>query len=192
MNSLCALIIENRSIPYLMDIIEAHEKMLPKNTPVYWLNNEPIHSMRDYNALMLSKRLWRNLNAERVLMFQWDSILLKPGIEEFLEWDYIGAPWKFQDWGGNGGLSIRNPKTMMEIIDKGNWDGQLNEDVFISNEMYKSQGTYYQMNLAPREECEKFSVESIYKLGTLGAHAIDVWLTLTECETIRNQYQTKS
>lgn len=188
MKTLCALIVENRNIPGITGIIEAHERFLPKDTPVYWIKNEPINSMRDYNKLMLSKRLWRNLNAERVLVFQHDSIILKPGIEEFLEWDYIGAPWKFQDWGGNGGLSIRNPKTMMEIIDKGNWDGQLNEDVFISNEMYKSRGTYFQMNLAPREECEKFSVESVYKLGTLGAHAIDVWLTPSECEAIRNQY----
>lgn len=188
MNSLCALIVENRNIPHLTDIINKHEKMLPANTPVYWLNNEPINSMRDYNALLLSKRLWRNLNADRVLIFQHDSMLLKPGIEDFLEWDYIGAPWRFQSWGGNGGLSIRNPKTMMEIIDKGNWDGQINEDVFISNEIEKSRGTYYQMNLAPREQCEKFSVESIYKLGTIGYHAIDTWLTTSECESIRTQY----
>lgn len=183
MNSLCALIVENRSIPYLTDIIEKHEKMLPKNTPVYWLNNEPIHSMRDYNALMLSKRLWRNLNAERVLIFQHDSGLLKDGIEDFLEYDYCGAPWSWMAHGGNGGLSIRNPKTMMEIIDKGNWNGSLNEDHHICNVMHE-----LGMNLAPREVCSQFSVEAVFQLGTIGYHAIDTWLTPRECEAIRNQY----
>lgn len=183
MNSLSALIIENRPLPGIVETIEQHEKFLPKGTDVYWIKNEEINSIRDYNQLLLSKRLWRNIQSDRVLLFQWDSFLLKEGIEDFLQWDYIGAPWRFQAHGGNGGLSIRNPKMMLEIIDKVNWTGTPNEDIVYCNYMFENG-----MNLAPREECEKFSVESIFKLGTFGGHAIDVWLTPSECNQIRTQY----
>lgn len=182
MNNLVAIIIENRPIPGIEQIIEAHEKMLPKDTPVYWIKNEPINSMGDYNRLLTSKRLWRNLS-ENVLIFQHDSMILKPGIEEFMEWDYVGAPWKFQEHGGNGGLSFRKRSAMMRVIDKFNYNGNPNEDVWFCN-CLKELG----MNLAPREVCEKFSCESIFKLGTYGYHQIESYLTPKECEAIRNQY----
>jgi|ERR1700723_4227505 len=180
---LSALIIENRDIPGLNEIISQHEHFLPKGTPIYHLHNEQINSIGNYNRLLLSKRLWRNLTSDRVLIFQHDSMLLKEGIEDFLEWDYCGAPWSWCDYGGNGGLSIRNPKTMMKIIDIGGWNGTLNEDHHICNVMHQSG-----MNLAPREVCSKFSVEAIYQLSTVGFHAIDVWLTPSECNAIRTQY----
>jgi hypothetical protein len=183
MQSFSALIIENREIPGLTQIIENHEKYLPKDCEIYHIKNEPINSIGDYNRLMLSKRLWRNILSERVLIFQHDSGLLRTGIEDFLEWDYCGAPWAWQEHGGNGGLSIRNPKAMMQIIDKGTWNGTLNEDHHICNVMHE-----FGMNLAPREVCSKFSVEAVFQLQTIGFHAIDVWLTPSECNAIRTQY----
>lgn len=183
--SLCALIIENRPIPGLVEIIEQHERYLPKGTPVYHLHNEPINSIGDYNRLLLSKRLWRNLTSDRVLIFQHDSMLLREGIEDFLEWDMCGAPWAWNlEYGCNGGLSIRNPKTMMKIIDMGGWNGTLNEDHHICNIMHQNG-----MNLAPREVCSKFSVEAVFQLGTIGLHNPERWLTAEQCNQIRNQYK---
>ena len=48
-------------------------------------------------------------------------MLLKSGIEEFLKWDYIGAPWEKPKEGcfvGNGGLSLRTRDKMIEITEK--------------------------------------------------------------------------
>lgn len=185
MQQLSALIIENRDLPGLEQTILQHEKFLPKDCEIYHVKNEVINSIADYNRLLTSKRLWRNIPTEKVLIFQWDSFLLKEGIEYFLEYDYVGAPWKFQEHGGNGGLSIRDSKAMLKIINQfPQWDtSEPNEDVWFCNGMLQ-----LGMDLAPRKVCEKFSVESIYKLDTIGGHAIDVWLTPSECNSIRTQY----
>ena len=143
-----------------------------------------INSLNDYNRILTRAKFWENfLDYDRVLICQMDSGLLRKGIEEFLEWDYVGAPWKFQRHGGNGGLSIRNPKVMHEICCTHVWTpGMAYEDVWFCNIMY---GKY---DLAPRAICEKFSVETIFQLGTLGYHNIDGYLTRREVKEIREQY----
>jgi hypothetical protein len=177
----CALIIDNR--PGLEPIIEAHEAFLPKDWEVYWIKDQNTSTAAGYNQLLTSRKLWRNLPADKVLIFQADSELLKDGVEQFIEWDYVGAPWRFQSAGGNGGLSIRSRKAMLKVIDSVAWDGKTNEDVYFCNALHQ-----LGMNLAPREVCSQFSVESIYCEGTVGAHAIDKWLTPDQCKAIRNQY----
>lgn len=142
-----------------------------------------------YNKLLVSKLLWNYLMPfERVLIFQHDSALLKEIDKEFLNYDYVGAPWKFQLHGGNGGLSIRNPKKHLEVIDKFPFEEKRhgNEDVYFSNHLELVGGL-----IAPRSVCEKFSCESIFRLGTTGYHAIDKYLTKSECLQIKNQYHDK-
>jgi hypothetical protein len=141
-------------------------------------------TMIDYNKLLTNPSFWDHIEYDRVLIFQHDSGLLKSGIEEFLKWDYIGAPWKFQKHGGNGGLSIRNPKVMFNICQKFKYNHECNEDVWFCNKMKE-----LNMNIAPREVCSMFSVESIYKTGTLGYHAMDKYLSKIQVKTILNQYK---
>ena len=51
----------------------------------------------DYSKLLRSKeRYWNKIDAEYVLIFQTDSCICRFGIENFLKYDYIGAPY-----GGN-------------------------------------------------------------------------------------------
>jgi len=74
--------------------------------------------------------------------------LLRTGIEEFYEWDYVGAPWKFQQHGGNGGLSLRNPKAMIEVIKRKPYKPEYgNEDLYICNVLKEMP----EFKLAPRE-----------------------------------------
>ncbi|KAK2000071.1 hypothetical protein LX36DRAFT_631222 [Colletotrichum falcatum] len=58
--------------------------------------------------------------AEWLLVFQTDSILCansKRNLNEYLEYDWIGAPWNPGGrWGGNGGLSIRRVSAMIDIL----------------------------------------------------------------------------
>lgn len=138
----------------------------------------------EYNLMLTSLDFWNIFkDYDRVLIFQHDSMLLRDGIDEFLKWDYIGSPWKFQQHGGNGGLSLRNPNRMIEVIKNRRWHGgDGNEDVYFSNEMKGTSG------LAPRTECEKFSCETIFKLGTLGYHAIEQYLTPEQVNQIKTQY----
>lgn len=143
-----------------------------------------INNLNDYNRLLTSTFFWDKLQQfDRVLIFQTDSKILRKGIEEFYEYDYIGSPWKFQDKGGNGGLSLRNPKVMLSIIKSIPYNGNPYEDVFYSNNMQNFG------NLAPRPECKKFACETIFELGTWGFHAISNYMTNEQIKTIENQYQ---
>lgn len=58
--------------------------------------------------------------AEWLLVFQTDSILCansKLNLNDFLDYDWMGAPWHPNGrWGGNGGLSIRRVSTMIDVL----------------------------------------------------------------------------
>lgn len=182
MESACALIIDNR--PGIEPIIEAHEKFIPKDWPIYWIKNEDTSTAYGYNKLLTSKRLWRNL-PEHVLIFQADSMLLKAGVEDFIGWDFIGSSIpKIGFPAMNGGLSLRNTKAMLKVIDMTPWSPQLgNEDIYFCNALNHSKG-----NLPNYETANKFSVETEYHLGSIGYHAISKHLSESECNQIINQY----
>jgi hypothetical protein len=68
---------------------------------------------------------------DHLLLFQTDSIILRPGLEDFARFDYIGAPWHLENerWSqpalkaalpdgvGNGGFSLRSPAAMAAIAE---------------------------------------------------------------------------
>ena len=145
--------------------------------------NVSIKSLTEYNQLLASYDFWKQFDYEKVLICQHDSGLLRDGIEDFYEWDYVGAPWWFQDWGGNGGLSLRTVKAMQDITINNNWTG-FNEDIFFTHVMHYSN----MYKLAPRNICKQFSVESIFKLETLGYHSIERYFNTGEVEQILHQY----
>ena len=141
-------------------------------------------SIDDYNNLFKSVSFWESLPYDKVLIFQTDSKLLRHGIEDFVEYDYVGAPWKFQQHGGNGGLSLRSVEIMTKICKIARFSTR-NEDVLFCNFM-ETNGFG---KLAPRDICSQFSVESIYALGSLGCHGIDKWLSKQEQNNILTQYK---
>lgn len=183
-----AILIENRGDKNLMvRHAEATGKFIPDSWGLEVWDHLDIKSLHDYNRILTSKEFWKEVPFEKVLIFQMDSTLLRPGIEEFLKYDYVGAPWKFQNHGGNGGLSLRTKDVMLDIIDSNPYKGEAPhgyEDVYFSNMLLT--GKYGK--LAPREVCKQFSCESIFELGTLGYHAIDKYLSYHECEMIKTQY----
>jgi hypothetical protein len=194
-----ALFVETRQLPRLEDKIQSHLNKLPDDYELIIYHSRQnrnlfknidckkhetfISSLKDYNYFMTNTALWDSLKRyQRVLVFQNDSEILRPGIEEFYEWDYSGSPWKFQEHGGNGGGSLRNPRAMLRTCLKTAYHLSLGyEDVYFSNHLIG--------NLAPRNVCERFGCETIFKLGTFMAHAIDKYLTPKECQRIRNQYE---
>lgn len=78
-------------------------------------------SADDYSRLLTSPAFWRAVNADYALIFQTDSVLcsLSPwSVDDFLQYDYVGAPWMVPTHGldvGNGGLSLRNVSLMLDI-----------------------------------------------------------------------------
>ena len=196
-----AVITETRPMAIVPEIIEQHLSMLPDDFElVVFCSKEnegnfsdykgkfkkhfvTINTLHDYNMLMTSEFYWSKLlKYDHVLVFQTDSKILRTGIEEFYDWDYVGSPWLFQDHGGNGGVSLRTPKVMMETIKNVPYNGNPFEDVYFSNNLDRFG------KLAPRKVCEKFGCETIFKLGTFSYHAIKTYMNHEQIKEIENQY----
>ncbi|EJT73226.1 hypothetical protein GGTG_10073 [Gaeumannomyces tritici R3-111a-1] len=78
--------------------------------------------------------------AEHLLVFQTDSILCansRKNLNDFLEYDWIGAPWNPEGrFGGNGGLSIRRVSAMIQVLrEQKRVDGTEPEDVWLADRL---------------------------------------------------------
>ena len=87
---------------------------IPKKSIFKIINIQKINSNYEYSKFIL-KELDNYFETDFVLVFQWDGFILNPDVwlYNFLNYDYIGAPWfhsGLQDIGGNGGFSLRSKK----------------------------------------------------------------------------------
>ena len=88
---------------------------------------KPINSTEEYSKFVIAE-LDKFVDTTHVLVIQYDGFILNPSAwsDEFIEYDYIGAPWIVDDWSvelfdfpiglvhkmvvGNGGFSLRSKK----------------------------------------------------------------------------------
>ena len=157
-----------------------------KNVRFYGFEFE-VNDGTSYNRLLKSAWFWKMLQADKVLVFRSDSMMLRDsGIDGFLDYDYVAAPWHFRDeiWSskygkmigdgvGNGGFSLRSVQAMIDICETmgpSSPDSE-NEDVFVVVNMLK-EGSY---KLPSRQVAYSFAQEvpcSDLKVVTpLGVHA---------------------
>ncbi|KAJ5038644.1 uncharacterized protein L3040_006324 [Drepanopeziza brunnea f. sp. 'multigermtubi'] len=122
--------------------------------------------------------------AEHLLVWQPDSIFCANApttINDFLDWDWVGAPWGKNDaYGGNGGLSLRKVSRIMDVLvnkTRKHGDGAL-EDLWLCRELHALPGQHM-----PNASVSKtFSVESVwddrplgYHIGWMGVHHEQIW-----------------
>lgn len=129
-------------------------------------------AISDYNTLLTSAEFWNNekFHASHVLIFQTDTIMLKPIPALFFTFDYVGAPWPFSvdpcmhaDKNvGNGGLSLRRTETMRALTTV-HEPTPLAEDVYIVTKIPHSK-------LPTSVVAADFSVEHIYNANPCGLH----------------------
>lgn len=84
-----------------------------------WITCPPLRGIEDYNRIML-RELVHHVKTSHVLIMQWDGFITDPGrwSDEFLQWDYIGAPWYHGGHPGqvgNGGFSLRSLKLLRAL-----------------------------------------------------------------------------
>ena len=197
-----AVIVETRSLPNLKSIIERHLKMMDKSRwKLYIFHHLNVASFEDLNAIkininkdinrdsysrMLAEHsFWNQIPHEKILIFQHDSMLLRRGIEGFLEWDWIGGPSGGGGGHYNGGLSIRSKAKTLEVIRKYRHNGEA-EDIYFHRGM-KNIGA----RVAPYEVASKFCCERYFKLGTVGYHGLHHFHSPQNIELIKNQYTRK-
>jgi hypothetical protein len=100
------------------------------------------------NVYLSRPWLWEQLApAQHVLIFQSDAILCANAhrtVDDFLEWDWIGATLHVSQHLYNGGLSLRNRTMILDILGEGNnWEKETasgewtmgGEDVWFSRKM---------------------------------------------------------
>lgn len=121
-----------------------------------------------YSDLLKTKKFWNEIRGGNILIFQTDSCICNSKINNFLKYDYVGAPWKY-GWSyggsvGNGGLSFRKKNKMLEIIDK--CKSNKIEDVYFS---FGCPGV--NIKKPSFNEGKQFSVESEYYHKPFAVHA---------------------
>jgi hypothetical protein len=206
-----AVIVEPRILPYLEFVIKNIIYFLPKWSiyifhsdmnkdfiksitnnaqNIHYINFTPENiNIKQYNKLLLSLAFWQLISAETILIFQSDSYIRRHGIEEYLKYDYIGAPWdicKAEYQSGNGGFSLRKKSVMIKILkDNLNTNIKDNEDIFFGKELVKM-GAF----LPPISESMKFSVESIYYNNPVAVHKFWHFFTSNEVAQLYKIFKT--
>jgi hypothetical protein len=157
------------------------------------MQSPTLFSMSKYNEMMKSTVVWDQLKEyNRVVLVQDDGFIIRKdheALERLLAYDYVGAPWDpkldFNKWMkdflhpnyvGNGGLSIRNPKLMLEICQKypvecralhvDNMQPEP-EDVFFARMCLKLQA-----NVPSFEDAQTFASEEVLCMNSLGFHKV--------------------
>ena len=152
-----------------------------------------------YNSLKKNADTWRCLQAETLLWIELDCLLCRSGIENYYEWDYVGAPWR-ADMAtspncrvGNGGLSLRSRSAMLRISEEVNTNPVPNpspsvinfEDLYFCINMQlcnqQKPGTF---KIPDVELASQFSVESIYSPSPVGLHKIWEYLSPKKVELL--------
>jgi hypothetical protein len=153
-------------------------------------------TQNDYSLFLSTIEFWNLFTSNKILIYQEDSFIFKSNIEEFMEWDYIGAPWPKNtndtpNCVGNGGISLRTKQTMIDVI---NTISIKNTLVKQSTQMYMKnnflticpEDVYFSLNMqnfnigkvADYDSAFKFSTESIYNPNSFSGH--NFWLSDTE------------
>jgi hypothetical protein len=189
-----SIIIENRIVINFEQILKNHIYFLNKNNKDIKWGLQIFHSegnenyikniVKDWDNVVLTKidiedinkethtellktiEFWQMVEGEVILNFQIDSLLLRDNIDEFLGYDYIGAPWTKPKEGkfvGNGGLSIRNKRKTIEYLKEHENEEGVWEDIFFIKYLNDSQ-------LPDILTAMKFSVEDIFYPNPVGVH----------------------
>lgn len=124
----------------------------------------------DYSKLMTDATFYNLIPTEMMLIFQLDTLLSDKyhnNIYNFMDYDYVGSPWKDKNFGGNGGLSLRRKSKMLEIINDKNYDKNKPDFYYFEDGYFCN---YPNINMPEREISKTFSVESYHYDKSAGIH----------------------
>ena len=147
----------------------------------------------EYSKLLTSLEFWNFFEGEKILIYQEDTCIFKSNIDDFIEWDYIGAPFnkKQNDTPnsvGNGGFSLRTKNIMKKIINfisvnHTNFNYSTTEYMKRCNLDYPPEDVYFSKNMqefnigrvADWDSAYLFSTEGIYNPTSFAGHKF--WLS---------------
>lgn len=161
----------------IQEVISFSDQNFYKNS--IWVSTNKINSIYDYSEIIL-KHLWLHVKTEFVLILHWDGmgVQTQNWTDDFLKYDYIGAPWIGHPTNldvGNGGFSLRSKRLIDACRDINiQLGGAANdaEDVAICSEYREFLTKNYNIKYAPTEVASKFSVEHGNNRNSFGFHGI--------------------
>lgn len=171
-------LIESLSLLRFGQALWISDQPKPSGSPagVVWRKIERLDSRAAYSRFMLFD-LAKHINTSHVLTVQWDGYVLNPAnwSNEFLNYDYIGAPWpQFQDAHrvGNGGFSLRSVRLLEACRDLPR-DTAEAEDIAIcrTHRAWLEHG--HGLRFAPESAARRFSYERTPAIGEeFGFHGV--------------------
>jgi Protein of unknown function (DUF5672) len=122
-----------------------------------------------HHSYYMFTEAYKHVDTEFFLAAQWDGVVWDTAQwdDEYLEYDYIGAPWPDEYLGsatkgmnvGNGGFSLRSRRLYEFIANDPEFDRWTYEDVEVCrNQRYRLES--HGFKFAPIELAQKFSFES--------------------------------
>lgn len=164
-----------------------------------------VFHMEVYNQVLKNVEFWETLNCVKCIVVQDDGFLMNGKfIENYLQYDYIGAPWadaKDNEYikkhinpqlVGNGGFSIRDVSKMIHICKTYKAEknslfyhnlNEIPEDVYFVKHL-----TQIGANVAPFEVARKFAVEQVLSVNPVGFHKFWMYNLPTETVKIFNSF----
>jgi hypothetical protein len=143
----------------------------------------------EFRSLRKDQRFWKQLPGKKLLCFETDTLMCRSGIEAFLQYDYVGAPWSVKQSPsevvrvGNGGFSLRSKQTMIELIKRGKPHVIPSEDTYFSIQLQ----LYKDFYKVPSVELAKaFAVETLFHPNPLGLHKPWFYQSTDEMCTLYN------
>ena len=169
----------NTNSEYLHNIL--NKKLLKYKNRIKIINLKIDNlTIKDYNNLLVSEDFYNKIPTEIFLIFQTDTIICKENkklINNFLQYDYVGAPWKDHRI-GNGGLSLRRKSKMIEKIRLCKYNNQ-NEDLFFANSCHNIKKPVF-------EDSKYFSIENVINEKSFGVHKPWIGLKKSELNYLKN------
>jgi hypothetical protein len=154
--------------PELIPVSEAH----------YY--EAPLFPTKDDVMWYLWQEVPKPLRTSHFLFIQWDSWITNPARwrPEYLEYDYIGAPWPFHEdehQVGNGGFSLRSARLARHVASTMGRETLVSSEDHMLCRYYRTQLEAEGFRWAPIELAREFSYECEAPHDTFGYHAMFNW-----------------
>jgi len=138
-------------------------------------------TFNEYSSIITNQDFIRSIPTEMYLVFQTDTMICKPfknTIYNFMEYDYVGAPWNHtlsdpttRGKVGNGGLSLRRKSKMLELALNVQYNPyEFHEDAYSAGLL-----GHIPVNKPDYNKASTFSIETVYSPESFGIHKCWGW-----------------
>jgi hypothetical protein len=173
---------------WLEKIIDNNFNLSKNRITLVNLNVTNIEPLDGYSKYMTSIDFINQIPTETFLIFQTDTMissLHKNLIYDFINYDYVGAPWfktedsknPFDGKIGNGGLSLRKKSKMLEVIHNVPYPENMAED-----EYFCIHNKTIPLNKPTYEQAKLFAIETTYSPLSFGLHKAWIYITNYDLE----------